>query len=97
MSESTDSKKKKPVKPAKAAKPARAPKVNRDDLPNPVWFKPIMFSFLGLGFSWIITFYISNGLLPLGKIFPNFDLGNNNIWIGFGLAMVGFVMATRWK
>ena len=86
------------------AKKVRAPKptkVNRDDLPNPVWFKVIMFGFMLVGLIWILTFYISNQYLPLGTIFveisPSLNLGNWNLLIGFGMAMIGFAMSTRWK
>ena len=81
------------VKPAKVRKPrAVADKQqSREDLPNPVWFKPIMFGFMLLGLIWIITFYVSQAVLPIQA------LGNWNILIGFGIAMVGFVMSTRWK
>jgi hypothetical protein len=78
----------------KAAKPAKpkAPKAerNRND-PNPVWFKPVMFGFMLLGLIWIITYYVSSAQLPVA------DLGNWNILVGFGIAMVGFMMSTRWK
>ena len=89
-----------PVK-TKKVKAPKPPKVNREDLPNPVWYKPVMFGFMLLGLVWILTFYISAMYLPLGSIFasslPALDLKNWNLLIGFGLAMVGFAMATRWK
>jgi hypothetical protein len=54
-----------------------------------------------LGLVWILTFYISAMYFPLGSVFagslPALDLKNWNLLIGFGLAMVGFAMATRWK
>jgi hypothetical protein len=63
----------------------------RENLPNPVWFKPIMFGFMLLGLAWIITFYLSKGLLPV----PGIDVGN--IAIGFGFLILGFFMTTRWR
>ena len=60
-----------------------------------------MFGFMLVGLIWILTFYISNQYLPLGTIFveisPSLNLGNWNLLIGFGLAMIGFAMSTRWK
>jgi hypothetical protein len=99
MSESLEnnSKPAKVAKSAKASKPAKPAKVNKDNLPNPVWFKPVMFGFMLLGLAWIITFYISGAQLPLGGMFPEVNIGSWNIAIGFGLLMVGFGMATRWK
>jgi uncharacterized membrane protein len=86
----------KPAKPAKVAR-EKAVKANRDDLPNPVWFKPIMFGFFLLGLFWMVTYYITQGAWPLGSAVPNFNLKDYNILIGFGLVMVGFAMTTRWR
>lgn len=58
---------------------------------NPVWFKPIMFGFLLLGFIWILVYYMSSGRAPVGA------LGDWNILIGFGIALVGFLMMSNWK
>jgi hypothetical protein len=89
-----------PVK-AKKVKAPKPAKVNREDLPNPVWYKPVMFGFMLLGLIWILTYYISSTLLPLGsawdKIVPVLNIGSWNLVVGFGLAMVGFAMTTRWK
>lgn len=75
----------------------REQKVVRDDLPNPVWFKPVMFGFMLLGLIWILLFYISGAQLPLGAAAGALNIGNGNILVGFGIFIVGFVMATRWK
>ena len=64
---------------------------NRENLPNPVWFKPIMFGFMLLGLAWIIVFYLSKGQFPV----PGIDVGN--IAIGFGFLIIGFFMTTRWR
>ena len=83
--------------------PKRKPKVEKvaktkdseDDL-NPVWFKPVMFGFMIVGLFWIITYYVTSAQFPLGAATP-LNLSNWNILIGFGIAMVGFMMSTRWK
>ena len=62
----------------------------RDDL-NPVWFKPIMFGFLLLGLVWILVYYLSSGRIPVPA------LGDWNLLVGIGIAMVGFLMMTNWK
>lgn len=59
--------------------------------PNPVWFKPVMFGLMIIGLLWIITFYISEGTLPVR------DWGSWNIVAGFGIAIAGFLMTTRWR
>jgi Uncharacterised protein family (UPF0233). len=64
---------------------------SRENLPNPVWFKPIMFGFMLLGLAWIIVFYLSKGAFPV----PGIDVGN--IAIGFGFLIIGFFMTTRWR
>lgn len=59
--------------------------------PNPVWYKPVMFGLMLLGLLWIITFYITQGAYPV----PAF--GSWNILVGFGVAIAGFLMTTRWR
>ncbi|MFA5607006.1 MAG: cell division protein CrgA [Leucobacter sp.] len=66
----------------------------RKDAPNPVWFKPVMFGFMLLGLIWIVLYYItsSSGLdLPIPM------LGQANIFVGFGLVLIGFLMTPWWK
>ncbi|MDX2376250.1 cell division protein CrgA [Microbacterium sp. LRZ72] len=61
------------------------------DTPNPVWFKPIMFGFMLLGLVWVLVFYVSGGVLPI----PGIEAWN--LAIGFGIALIGFLMTTRWR
>ncbi|PRI12347.1 cell division protein CrgA [Leucobacter massiliensis] len=66
----------------------------RNDAPNPVWFKPLMFGFMLLGLIWIVLYYItSSTALPL----PVPALGQANLFVGFGLVLVGFLMTPWWK
>jgi hypothetical protein len=69
------------------------PEDNRsgNNVPNPVWFKPIMFGLMLLGLAWIIVFYVSQGTLPVQQ------LDQWNILVGFGILFVGFLMTTRWR
>ena len=71
-----------------AAQPASATQAYK---PNPVWFKPVMFGLMIIGLLWIITFYISEGQLPV-QAWESW-----NIVAGFGIAIVGFLMTTRWR
>jgi uncharacterized membrane protein (DUF485 family) len=71
-------------------KPARTTG-SREQAPNPVWFKPLMFGFMLLGLIWIIVFYVSGSSLPVPV------LGSWNIVIGFGIMAIGFLMTTRWR
>jgi hypothetical protein len=59
--------------------------------PNPIWFKPVMFGLMIIGLLWIITFYISEGRLPV-QAWESW-----NIVAGFGIAIIGFLMTTRWR
>ena len=80
----------------KSEAPARPAIANQDEAENPTWYKVTMFGFMIFGLLWILTFYISSARYPLGSATP-LDLSNWNILIGFGIAMVGFVMTTKWK
>ncbi len=62
-----------------------------DAAPNAVWFKPVMVGFMLLGLAWILVFYIS------GMQFPIPGLDNWNLAIGLGIALIGFLMTTRWR
>ncbi|MFC7766558.1 cell division protein CrgA [Leucobacter soli] len=65
----------------------------RKDAPNPVWFKPLMFGFMLLGLIWIVLYYVTSG----GAELPIPQLGQANIFVGFGLVLVGFMMTPWWK
>ncbi|GAA5145133.1 hypothetical protein GCM10025768_01930 [Microbacterium pseudoresistens] len=62
-----------------------------DAAPNAVWFKPLMVGFMLLGLVWILVYYIS------GQAYPIPGLGAWNLLIGLGIAMIGFLMTTRWR
>ncbi|GAA2041180.1 hypothetical protein GCM10009720_22070 [Yaniella flava] len=65
-----------------------------DDQPQPLptWYKAVMFGLLIVGLLWIMVFYLAPG----GQ-YPIPGIGGWNIIVGFGLAMVGFIMMTRWR
>jgi hypothetical protein len=70
------------------------PEVTRaegDAAPNAVWFKPVMVGFMLLGLAWILVYYISGSLYPIP------GLGGWNLGIGLAIALVGFLMTTRWR
>jgi hypothetical protein len=75
-------------KTSSAAQPGSATQAYK---PNPIWFKPVMFGLMILGLLWIITFYISEGQLPV-RAWESW-----NIVAGFGIAIIGFLMTTRWR
>ncbi|WP_372699595.1 cell division protein CrgA [Arthrobacter sp. JSM 101049] len=75
----------------KARRVSEAANKYGDAKPLPAWYKPVMFGLMILGLLWIITYYISQGVLPI------LAAGGWNIVVGFGIAMVGFFMTTRWR
>lgn len=78
---------------SKAAARAEAAELRRE-APNPVWFKPLMFGFMLLGLIWIIVYYItSTTSMPL----PIPALAQGNLFVGFGLVLIGFMMTPWWK
>lgn len=64
-----------------------------EEAPNAVWFKPVMFGFMILGLIWIVLYYVTAATLAL----PIQQLGQGNIFVGFGLILIGFLMTTRWR
>lgn len=82
MPESKSRKNRKPSQSSTAASAERKP--------NPVWYKPVMFGLMILGLLWIIVYYVSEARFPI----PSID--SWNILIGFGLAIIGFLMTTKW-
>lgn len=66
----------------------------RKDAPNPVWFKPVMFGFMLLGLIWIVLYYVTSSM-PVPLPVPAF--GSANIFVGFGLVLIGFLMTPWWK
>ena len=70
------------------------PEVERaqgEEAPNAVWFKPVMFGFMLIGLIWILVYYIS------GQAWPVPGIGGWNLAIGLGIALIGFLMTTRWR
>ncbi len=77
--------------PLRDADPMSLDDLELEDDGLPTWYRYTMFGLLLLGLLWIIVFYISSGLFPIRAV------GNWNVAIGFGVAMVGFFMTMRWK
>lgn len=59
--------------------------------PNPSWFVPVMLGLMILGLVWIVTYYVSNGQIPIPGI------THWNLAIGFVFVLSGFGMMTRWR
>jgi hypothetical protein len=68
-----------------------APKAPTVQGPNPRWYVPVMVGLMLLGLVWIVVFYLTQQQYPVPGI------GLWNLGIGFAIAMVGFLMTTRWR
>ena len=74
---------------APATSPSSGPKKKG---PSPVWLAPLMLALFGIGVLWLVTFYITQGDMPLVS-----DLGNANLLVGFGFIIAGFAVSTQWR
>lgn len=54
-------------------------------------YKAVMFGLMIVGLLWIVVYYLTQGLFPIVAI------GGWNILVGFGIALVGFLMMSRWS
>ncbi|WP_240630273.1 cell division protein CrgA, partial [Specibacter cremeus] len=70
-------------KPRRTRRAAPQPATAKAQKPNPPWFLPVMVGCMLFGLLWIITYYISDGTLPIP------DLHNWNIAIGFVIVIAG--------
>lgn len=52
---------------------------------------PFMAGFFVAGVAWLVTYYLDQGGAPIPGIH------SYNLLIGFGLLIVGFGLATRWR
>lgn len=57
---------------------------------SPAWLAPTMLGCLVVGLAWIATYYVSGQNLPISAIHQW------NLVAGFGLIVVGVMLATRW-
>jgi hypothetical protein len=58
---------------------------------SPRWLVPLMLFFFLAGLVWLVTWYITEQRYPVEA------LGAWNMGVGFGLVLIGFGLATRWK
>lgn len=57
---------------------------------TPQWLVVLMLSLLVLGLLWIVVTYVFQGQYPIPGI------GNGNLFVGFGLLLVGLVLMSGW-
>ncbi len=60
--------------------------------PSPFWLAPLMLTLFGIGVLYLVTFYITQGNMPLVS-----GLDNWNLLVGFGFIIAGFALSTQWR
>lgn len=67
---------------------ATAPKRKQ---PSPLWFGVLVLGTMLVGVAWLVTYYVSNGNLPIEK------MQAWNVVIGFLWIATGFALSTQWR
>ena len=73
---------------AKTAKPRKAVCFEKH---SPKWLAPVMVTLMIIGLVIVVLAYVFSGNLPI----PGF--GNGNLFVGFGIMLVGFLMTMGWR
>jgi hypothetical protein len=83
----------------KTAAPLRtqtATPASRALAPSPAWYPIVMAVVLLLGLAYLVVYYLtSSGTDPRIPVMA--DLGAWNFAVGFGVMLLGLVMAVRWR
>jgi amino acid transporter len=64
----------------------------RSVTPSPSWYPIVMAAVLLIGLAYLVVYYLANQSVPIMK-----DIGGWNFAVGFGIMLVGLVMAVRWR
>ena len=82
---------KKPDAPVRSSTP-----VSRTLAPSPSWYPIVMAAVLLIGLAYMVVYYLtSSGTSPHIPIMAG--LGAWNFAVGFGVMLLGLVMAVRWR
>ena len=60
--------------------------------PSPSWYPIVMAVVLVLGLAYLVVYYLAGTSIPIMK-----DISGWNFAVGFGIMMVGLIMAVRWR
>jgi hypothetical protein len=84
-------------KPDTAARPqslATGARTSKALAPSPSWYPITMVVVMVLGLAYLVVYYLTNS----GQGVPVMeDLGAWNFAVGFGVMMLGLIMAVRWR
>jgi hypothetical protein len=68
----------------------------RELAPSPTWWPIAMAVILLIGLAYLVVYYLTNsGTSPHIPLMG--DIGGWNFAVGFGIMMLGLVMAVRWR
>lgn len=59
--------------------------------PSPAWYGALVLGTMVVGVAWLVTYYVSNGLLPVA------DFAAWNVLVGFAWIALGFALSTQWR
>ena len=60
--------------------------------PSPTWYPIVMAVVLVIGLAYLVVYYLAADKVPVMQ-----DLGAWNFAVGFGVMMLGLIMAVRWR
>jgi len=60
--------------------------------PSPTWYPVVMAAILVIGLAYLVAYYLASDKLAFMQ-----HLGAWNFAVGFGILVVGLVMAVRWR
>ena len=79
-----------PVRSSASAAPARQLS------PSPTWYPVVMAVVLVIGLAYLVTYYLtSSGTDPHIPVMASLDAWN--FAVGFGVMLLGLIMAVRWR
>jgi hydrogenase-4 membrane subunit HyfE len=83
-------------KPANTARTPTGGPAPRGLTPSPAWYPIVMAAVLLLGLAYMVVYYLtSSGTSPHIPIMASLNAWN--FAIGFGVMLLGLVMAVRWR
>jgi hypothetical protein len=60
--------------------------------PSPTWYPIVMAVVLVIGLAYLVVYYLAGQSIPIMK-----DITGWNFAVGFGIMLVGLIMAVRWR
>jgi membrane protein YdbS with pleckstrin-like domain len=80
---------KKPAAPTRTQSATSASKVMT---PSPAWYPVVMAVVLVIGLAYLVVYYLAGQDIPIMR-----DINGWNFAVGFGIMLVGLIMAVRWR